>query len=221
MGRLPGRDGAGVAPPGTGDFVDDYRLRFRPVDLVGVPIGVLTQLVLVPLVYLPLEAIWDQTFTDDQLSENAEKLVDRAHGCTMVLLVLMVCVGAPIVEELVYRGLLQGSFAARVAGYLAVLGLGGCVRPDPLPAGRVPRPVRVRPGRRRVCLLTGRLGMSIATHVASTSPACSWPSTDPARGVPLFRSTVERNVALARSDAVTVGDDHRLADCAAAMSDLP
>ena len=25
----------------------------------------------------------------------------------------MVCVGAPIVEELVYRGLLQGSFAAR------------------------------------------------------------------------------------------------------------
>ena len=31
----------------------------------------------------------------------------------MVLLVLMVCVGAPIVEELVYRGLLQGSFAAR------------------------------------------------------------------------------------------------------------
>ena len=31
----------------------------------------------------------------------------------MVLLVLMVCVGAPIVKELVYRGLLQGSFAAR------------------------------------------------------------------------------------------------------------
>ena len=30
-----------------------------------------------------------------------------------MLLVLIVVVGAPIVEELVYRGLLQGSFSAR------------------------------------------------------------------------------------------------------------
>ena len=63
---------------GSGDFVEDYAIRFRAVDLVGVPIGVLTQLVLVPLVYLPLRELWPDTFSDDRLSETAEKLVDRA-----------------------------------------------------------------------------------------------------------------------------------------------
>ena len=82
--------------------------------MLGVPIGVLTQLVLVPLVYLPLERLWEDVFTEERLTENAKDLVDRASGGSMVLLVLMVCIGAPIVEELVYRGLLQGSFAARV-----------------------------------------------------------------------------------------------------------
>ena len=42
---------------GTGDVVADLGLRFRPVDLVGVPLGVAGQLVLIPLVYAPLRAI--------------------------------------------------------------------------------------------------------------------------------------------------------------------
>ena len=88
---------------GTGNVIEDYRVRFRPVDLVGVPIGVLTQLVLVPLVYLPLSRLWPSTFSEEELSDNAERLVDRAGGATMVLLVVMVCICAPIVEELVYR----------------------------------------------------------------------------------------------------------------------
>ena len=85
----------------------------------------------------------------------------------MVLLVLMVCVGAPIVEELVYRGLLQGSFAARFDHVAGVAGGVGVVRrrstsaPSSTPAcssfGLVAG----------ACLLvTRRLGMSIATHVA-------------------------------------------------------
>lgn len=98
---------------GSGRFRRDYRVRFRPLDVVGVPIGALTQLVVVPLVYLPLERVWEGTFTEEKLSENAKDLVDRASGASMVLLVVMVCIGAPIVEELVYRGLLLGSLAAR------------------------------------------------------------------------------------------------------------
>ena len=39
---------------GSGDVVEDYAIRVRAVDALGVPIGVLAQLVLVPLVYLPL-----------------------------------------------------------------------------------------------------------------------------------------------------------------------
>ena len=83
----------------------------------------------------------------------------------MVLLVLTVCVGAPIVEELVYRGLLQGSFAARfhhVVAWLAASGLFALVHFRP-----VEYPGLFVIG--LVCgfcaLATGRLGMAIACHI--------------------------------------------------------
>ena len=151
---------------GSGDVVEDYGIRFRAVDLVGLPIGVLTQLVLVPLVYLPLREAWPDTFSDDRLSETAEELADRASGATMALLVLMVCVGAPIVEELVYRGLLQRSLAARIDHVVAWLAASAWFalihfRPVEYPGlfmfGLVAG----------ACLMaTGRLGMSMTTHFA-------------------------------------------------------
>jgi membrane protease YdiL (CAAX protease family) len=151
---------------GSGRFVDDYRLRFAAVDLVGVPIGVLTQLVLVPLVYLPLRGLWPGTFTDDRLQETAKDLADRASGASVVLLVVMVGIGAPVVEELVYRGLLQGSLAARVNGVVAWLAASAWFalihfRPVEYPGLLVFGLVA------GACfLLTGRLGMAVATHVA-------------------------------------------------------
>jgi membrane protease YdiL (CAAX protease family) len=150
----------------SGDFVEDYRVRFATVDLLGVPIGVLTQLVLVPLLYLPLSELWPDTFSEDRLSENAEKLVDRADGSSMVLLVLMVCVFAPVVEELVYRGLLQGSLAARFDQLLALVVAAAWFAVIHF------RPVEY-PGLFLFGLvagaglhLTGRLGMPILAHVA-------------------------------------------------------
>jgi len=150
---------------GSGRFVDDYQARVRPVDVLGLPIGVLTQLVVLPLIYLPLERIWEGTFDDDKLSENARDLVDRASGGSMVLLVVMVCVGAPVVEELVYRGLLQGSFAARfnhVPAWLAASAIFALIHFRP-----VEYPGLLAIG--LVCgycaLSTGRLGMAVACHV--------------------------------------------------------
>ena len=151
---------------GSGDPVEDYAIRARPVDLIGVPIGALVQLVLVPLVYLPLREIWPGTFSEDRLSENAEKLTDRATGGSMVLLVLMVCVGAPIVEEIVYRGLLQRSFAARTSHVVALLAAAVWFtvihfRPVEYPGLFVFALVA------GACVLaTDRLGTSIAVHVA-------------------------------------------------------
>ena len=151
---------------GSGDPVEDYAVRWRAVDLVGLPIGILTQLVLVPLVYIPLRAIWPDTFSEDKLSETAEKLADRATGGTMVLLVVMVCVGAPLVEEIVYRGLLQRSFAARTSHVVAWLAAAAWFtiihfRPVEYP-GLFAFALVVG-----ACLLvTDRLGMSLATHVA-------------------------------------------------------
>jgi hypothetical protein len=150
---------------GTGRFRQDYQVHARAVDVLGVPIGVLSQLILVPLVYLPLERLWEDVFTEERLTENAKDLVDRASGGSMVLLVVMVCIGAPIVEELVYRGLLQGSFAARInhiPAWLAASALFALVhfRPVEYPGLLV---IGLVCG--ACALVTGRLGMAIACHV--------------------------------------------------------
>jgi CAAX protease family protein len=151
---------------GSGDFIEDYRVRFATVDLLGLPIGVLTQLVLVPLLYLPLSELWPDTFSEDRLSENAEKLVDRADGASMVLLVLMVCLFAPVVEELVYRGLLQGSLEARfdrvvalvvTAAWFAVIHFRPVEYPGLFLFGLVAG---------AGLLFTGRLGLPILAHLA-------------------------------------------------------
>lgn len=98
---------------GSGSPVADYGLSFRWVDIIGLGIGAVAQLVVIRVVYLPLEALWPDTFTRDRLTENAQDLVDRAGGTTTVLLIGVVVIGAPVVEELLYRGLLQRSLAAR------------------------------------------------------------------------------------------------------------
>jgi membrane protease YdiL (CAAX protease family) len=151
---------------GTGDVVDDYAVQFRTIDLLGIPLGVATQFLLVPWLYVPLRGIWPSTFSDERIEERAQELADKAGGWTTVVLVLVVVVGAPIVEELVYRGLLQRS-ASTVLGagvalvstslffalvhfspveypglFLAGLVFGGCV------------------------VLTGRIGPAIVTHAA-------------------------------------------------------
>jgi uncharacterized protein len=151
---------------GTGDLRADVGMRVRPIDVIGLPIGALTQLVLVPLVYLPLRQIWPTTFADKKLSETADKLADRASGGSMVLLVLMVCVGAPIVEEIVYRGFLQRSFSARTSQVVAWLVVAAWFALIHF------RPVEY-PGLFAFALVTGaclmftdRLGMSWATHIA-------------------------------------------------------
>lgn len=106
---------------GSGGLGRDFGLSFRAIDLVGVPIGVLAQLVLVRLLYWPLEEIWPATFGQERLEERTRELWDSAHGAGLALLVVVVVLGAPLVEELVYRGLLQGALTRRLTD---VLGLG-------------------------------------------------------------------------------------------------
>ena len=151
---------------GSGDPVADYGISFAPVDLVGIAIGALCQLVLVSLVYLPLEALWPGTFTEDRLQENARDLVDRASGGSVVLLVVLVVVGAPIVEELFYRGLLQRSLVAQFSDALVVVGVAAVFalvhfRPVEYPGLFVFGLVL------GVCaVLTDRLGLPIITHMS-------------------------------------------------------
>jgi membrane protease YdiL (CAAX protease family) len=161
---------------GTGDPIEDYGVFFAPIDAAGIGIGILSQLVVVNLVYLPLEAIWPDTFTDDRLQENARDLVERANGAAVALLVVLVAVGAPIVEELFYRGLLQRSLAARFNEPIVLVGVAAIFalvhfRPVEYP-GLFAFGLVVG----ACALLTGRLGMSIVTHMAfnATGLVLAW-----------------------------------------------
>ena len=73
--------------------------------MIGIPTGVFTQVVLVPLLYLPI--FW--IFGHRDLSQDAKDLTNKANGAGVVLLILLVVIGAPIVEELFFRGFLMGA----------------------------------------------------------------------------------------------------------------
>lgn len=106
---------------GSGGFTADFALRFRALDLIGLPVGLLGQFVVVPGLYVPLRAAWPDTFDPGRVSERAEELVAGASGVEVVVLVVVVAIGAPVVEELVYRGLLQRSAASVLGPWPALL----------------------------------------------------------------------------------------------------
>ena len=78
---------------------------------VGLLIGVVCQLVLVPLVTLPVFLLSD--VDQEELEAPARELTDKATGAGVLLLVLVVVVMAPLAEEVFFRGLLQRSLARR------------------------------------------------------------------------------------------------------------
>jgi len=106
---------------GSGRFFADYRLGVRWIDIIGVPLGVVSQMVLVPVLYWALRQGWHDAFSADKVEQRARDLWDRADGVWVVVLVLVVAVGAPLVEELVYRGLIQQALQSRINEILAVV----------------------------------------------------------------------------------------------------
>lgn len=114
--------GVGFAAGGARPALVSVTWGFSRSDLWWAPLGVVTQVLVVPVLYLPLRAIWPDTFDSSSLEETARSLVDAADGALIVLLVAVVAVGAPIVEEVVYRGMLQRSAISRfgpIAGWIA------------------------------------------------------------------------------------------------------
>ncbi|WP_420453112.1 CPBP family intramembrane glutamic endopeptidase [Ilumatobacter sp.] len=151
---------------GSGDVRSDFGIRVAPADLVGIPLGVVAQIVAVPAVYVPLRARWPETFDDGALVETAEDLVERSPGALILLLGALVVVGAPVVEEIVYRGLLQrplltslpaGPAIVLVAVVFAAIHFRPVEFPGLLVAGLVFG---------TAAWWTGRLGTSIAAHLA-------------------------------------------------------
>jgi len=156
---LAGRQGGGVRA--------DFGLSFRAIDVpVGLVVGVAVQLLVLPALYWPILRLIGRT--SDDLSAPARALSDKAQDTLgWVLLTLIVVVGAPIVEELFFRGLLLRALQKRgssdAAACLVSAAIFAAIHIQLLQfvglftIGLVLAVMAVR---------TGRLGMSICTHAA-------------------------------------------------------
>jgi len=84
-----------------------WAMRVRDIP-IGLAIGVALQLIVIPLLYLPLFEI----FGDRDVGEAARAVVGTADGWfDVVALVVMVVIGAPLAEEVFFRGLLHRAVA--------------------------------------------------------------------------------------------------------------
>jgi uncharacterized protein len=144
--------------------VRDLGLRAERADVpTGLGAGLVTQVLLVPLLYWPILYLLDDDSSD--VEREAERLFEGINGVGFVVLFLVVVVAAPIAEELFYRGLLLRSLEHRFGTGWAVIGssvlfglthLQGIQLPALVLFGLVAAVLAVR---------SGRLGPAIFAHV--------------------------------------------------------
>ncbi|HEX3393294.1 MAG TPA: CPBP family intramembrane glutamic endopeptidase [Acidimicrobiales bacterium] len=102
---------------GTGRVGVDLGLWMRPLDpVVGVVVGVAAQVGLVNLIAILLSPLVGHP----DVSQEATDLVGKTHGVGLVGLIVFVVIGAPIVEELFFRGLFLRSLQRRLPDWAAI-----------------------------------------------------------------------------------------------------
>lgn len=156
---------------GSGSFIQDFSLRFQAKDLWGIPLGMASQLLLVVLVTLPFQWMFPSLFNEEAVEKRANELFDAAQGVWIVLLVFVVVICAPLVEEIVYRGFIQHNLAAVYGARISLLLASFWFAAVHLQLAEFP-------GLFAFALVLGlcfsrtkRLGLSIVTHVAFNATA--------------------------------------------------
>lgn len=102
---------------GAGNLGDDFGFRARWVDLgLGAAVAVAVQLLVLPLVGLLLRPLLGRP----EVSGPVQDLLNKARGPAFIGLLATVVVGAPLVEELFFRGLLLRSLQRRMPDAAAI-----------------------------------------------------------------------------------------------------
>lgn len=146
--------------------VDDFGARMRPLDVpLGLAIGAVAQVVLLPVLYYPIFELSGTSSTE--LSKPAEDLASRAGGnLSWALFALLVGIIAPIVEELFFRGLLLQSLSKRgMAPWLAVVLSSALFAAMHLQLLQFPGLMLFGLISGTLAVRTGRLGASIFAHI--------------------------------------------------------
>ena len=140
---------------------DDVGLVARPLDVpIGIVVGVVTQLVVVPIVSWPVEQIWHTDVT-----RPTQQLIDTTTG-TIGLLYLAVIVIAPVAEEVFFRGLLLRSLARRYTDRVAIVGSGALFAVSHFKPAQIPGLFAVGVILAALATHHRRLGPAIAAHMA-------------------------------------------------------
>ena len=153
---------------GSGSLATDFGWRFRWIDLaIGTGVAVFALVVVVPVVGLLLRPL----LGDPDVSQPVKDLVGEARGPAIVGLALVAAVGAPLVEELFFRGLLLRSIEKSVGTVWAIAGSSvffGLAHPNDLPAeGQIvvmAALAALAVVLAMVAVKTRRLGASIVAH---------------------------------------------------------
>ena len=133
---------------------------------IGIPLGVASQYILMNIVNWPLTQLFPDAFSNEEISQRATDLTNTAPGAWKLVLILVVVVGAPIVEEIVYRGGVQTHLQRTVGTGTALIGtsvLFALIHMSPIEFPGLFAFALVLGYAR---LRSGTLGLSIVTHMA-------------------------------------------------------
>lgn len=155
---------------GTRSLIRDVGLRFKWIDLIGIPIGVAGQF-LVVAIYIPISP-HVHNFSQ-KFNAPSQKLTGGSHGIGFAVIAVLTVAGAPFFEEVFFRGLLLrsltrlfGNFGRGVGPALAIVITGvlfGLAHAESLQLlGLATFGVILS----FISYRTGRLGMNMAAHAA-------------------------------------------------------
>jgi membrane protease YdiL (CAAX protease family) len=159
---------------GTGRVRADFRLQFRWVDLAIGFVAAIVARCCAAIVLLPFVHVLKSAGNPDKSLFDLTTI-----GATgWLVLALVTCVGAPLFEELYFRGLLQGQLVQRWGPWVAIAATSvvfgaAHIANDPGVAGLL---LALTVGTSGLVLgvvrhLTGRLGSSMATHAMFNATA--------------------------------------------------
>ena len=102
---------------GAGSLAEDFGFKGKWSDLgVGLVVAIAVQLLVLPAIAYLLRPL----LGEPEVSGPVQDLLDKSQGLAFAGLILSVAVGAPIVEELFFRGLLLRSLQRRLPDWAAV-----------------------------------------------------------------------------------------------------
>lgn len=147
------------------DIRDSLGIDVRPLDVpLGLVIGAVCQYPGVAIASWPLIEFFD--VSTDEIEERAENLADLATGAGgVVLLVLIVVVMAPLVEEILFRGAIQRTIGRSLPPVATIVTTGLVFAVTHFEPVQIPALFFFGVVLSTLAHRTGRLGMAWAAHV--------------------------------------------------------